>query len=162
MEEVSIVLPVLTGLREDAVRKPRGRNPKRMGELSEAALLLKAESMGFHVAKPWGDSGRYDFIVDAGGRLWRVQLKSTASLNGRGYEVQPIYSVYKDVYGRSKSGYSADEIDLLVVHIRPRDVWYVIPVWAFIPAKCLRFYPDIVCKTARWEKFREAWEVMGT
>ena len=76
------------GLRENA-RKPR-RNPKRRGELAEAAFLLKVQSMGFRVAKPWGDSDRYDFILDSGGRLWRVQLKSTEVLHSRGYEVQPI------------------------------------------------------------------------
>jgi hypothetical protein len=38
---VSIVLEELTGLREDAVRKP-GRNPKRRWELAEAPFLLKA------------------------------------------------------------------------------------------------------------------------
>jgi hypothetical protein len=90
---VSIVLPVLTGLREDAVRKPRRRNPKRTGELAETAFLSKAKSMGFCVARPWGDSDRYDFILDSGRRLWRLQLKSTEVLHSRGYEVQPIYGV---------------------------------------------------------------------
>ncbi len=83
--------------------------------------------MGFRVSKPWGDSERYDLVVNAGGRLWRVHLKSTAAVHARGYEVQPIYSVYSDVQGRNKAGYSAEEIDVLVVHIRPREVWYVIP-----------------------------------
>jgi hypothetical protein len=27
--------------------------------------------------------------------------------------------------------------------------------------KNLRFYPDIKCKCARWESYREAWEWMG-
>jgi len=71
----SIVLPELTGVIEQAPRKRR-KNPKRAGELSEAAFLWKAESLGFGVVKPWGDSERYDFILDSGGRLWRVQLKN--------------------------------------------------------------------------------------
>jgi tetratricopeptide (TPR) repeat protein len=113
------------------------------------------------------DRARYDFIVaklcavrGESDRALQHLRRSTSVLNGRGYEVQPIYSVYRDVHGRGKAGYSSDEIDLLVVHIRPVDVWYVIPVEAFVPAKCLRFYPDILCKAARWEGFREAWAVM--
>jgi hypothetical protein len=157
----SIVLAELTGVVEDLAGVGRRRNPKRMGELSEAALLWKAQSLGFGVSKPWGDSERYDFVVNAGGRLWRVQLKSTAVVHARGYEVQPIYSVYGDGYGRSKAGYSADEIDVLVVHIRPREVWYVLPVEALVSCKNLRFYPDIACKQARWESYREAWWLMG-
>jgi len=45
---------------------------KRRGELSKLAFFYKAASLGFGVAKPWGDSERYDFILDSGQRLWRV------------------------------------------------------------------------------------------
>src|SRR5213076_3168477 len=107
-------------------------NTKRKGELSEAAFLLKAAGLVFGVAKPWGDSERYDFILDshgldshkndshnhdphdhaAGRRLWRVQLKCTAVVRARGYDVQPIYSIY----GQGKMVYTADDIDVLVAH----------------------------------------------
>src|SRR5579872_4765254 len=95
------------------------RNPKRTGELSEAAFMLKAGILGFNPAKPWGDSERYDFILDTGPRLWRVQLKCTEVMRARGFDVQPIYSIY----GQGKVVYTADEIDLLAVHIVPLDVW---------------------------------------
>jgi len=49
---------------------------KKKGEAAELAFMLKAVSLGFGVAKPWGDSERYDFILDTGTRLWRVQVKS--------------------------------------------------------------------------------------
>jgi hypothetical protein len=78
-------------------------------------------------------------------------------LHSRGYEVQPIYGVY----GRGKSGYTAGDIDVLVVRIGPVDVYYVLPIAAVALAKNLRFYPDIECKCARWEGYREAWRVMG-
>jgi len=90
-----------------------------------------------------------------------VQLKSTAVVHARGYEVQPLYSVYRGPSGRGKAEYTADEIDLLVVHIRPCEVWYLIPVEALALARNLRFYPDISCRCARWESYREAWWVMG-
>ena len=38
---------------------------KRRGELAELAFTLKAASLGFGVAKPYGDSERYDFILDS-------------------------------------------------------------------------------------------------
>jgi hypothetical protein len=89
----------------------------------EAAFLLKAKRLGFLVAKPWGDSDRYDFILDSGSRLWRVQLKSTERVQARGYEIQPIDSVYS----KGKTIYKADQIDALVVHIAPCNAWYVLP-----------------------------------
>jgi len=131
-------------------------NTKRSGELSEAAFLLKAQSLGFHVAKPWGDSESYDFILDSGQHLWRVQLKSTQVLRARGYDIQPA-SVS---YGKGKVAYTADDIDVLVAHIVPANTWYVLPVEVFAPRKSLRFYPDIACKCARWETYREAWDLL--
>jgi hypothetical protein len=54
-------------------------NRKRRGEVAEAAFLHKAASLGFSVAKPWGESDRYDFIVETGGSFLRVQVKSAYS-----------------------------------------------------------------------------------
>jgi len=131
-------------------------NTKRTGEISEAAFLNKATSEGFAVAKPWGDSERYDFILDSGHRLWRIQLKCTATLRARGYDVQSIYAIY----GGGKVCYSADEIDALAAYIIPKQTWYIIPVEDFAPARSLRFYPDIHCPRARWERYREAWHLL--
>ena len=150
------MLAGLTGLADDGDRFTRRMTSKRIGEVSEAALALKARTMGFMVAKPWGDSELYDLILGWGRRLWRVQLKCTLVINSRAYEVQPIHSVY----GRGKKAYSTREIDALVVHIPPCDAWYVLPVEDFVGSKCLRFYPDIECKAARWEGYREAWDLL--
>jgi hypothetical protein len=49
---------------------------KRRGEIAEAAFLAKVASLGFTVSKTWGDSDRYDFVVDGGAGLRRVQVKS--------------------------------------------------------------------------------------
>lgn len=66
----------------------RGRLwPKRGGEFSELAFFYKAASLGFGVANPWGDSEPYDFILDSGQRLWRVQLKSASHHFNRRYDV---------------------------------------------------------------------------
>src|SRR5207244_9903679 len=120
----SVVLPVLTGAAEREKGWRLRRNPKRAGEISEAAFVLRAHSLGFLVAKPWGDSEKYDFVLDAGSKLWRGELKSTEGVHARGYEIQPIYSGY----GKGEAGYKAEEIDAVVVDIQPGDVWYVVPV----------------------------------
>jgi hypothetical protein len=65
------------GNQSTPIRKPRRANTKRTGELSEAAFLLKAKTLGFGVSRPWGDSERYDFVLDSGQRLWRAQIKCT-------------------------------------------------------------------------------------
>src|SRR5580692_8569340 len=106
---------------------------KRMGEQAEAAFLNKATSLGLSVAKPWGDSDRYDLIVDSGRRLWRVQVKSTRYMGERRFSITARGCT---------AAYTEDEIDFLAVYIVPLDLWYVIPVKAFALRKCLRFYPE--------------------
>ena len=117
-------------------------------------VLHKAVGLGLKVTKPWGDSERYDFVVDAGGRFWRVQIKCTAAMHAGGYHIQPIHSVY----GERKVVYTEAEIDVLAAHIVPLDVWYVVPVQAIAAGTSLRLYPDGGCERARFEKYREAWD----
>ena len=138
--------------------KPRPRklkNTKRAGERSEAAFLYKAAELGFGVAKPWGDSERYDFILDNGRRLLRIQVKATNSLRARAYETRATYTV-----GKGRAVYSALDIDFLVAHVVPLDLWYVLPVAVCSPAPMLRFYPHRKAKLMRLEKYREAWGLM--
>ena len=42
----------------------RERTTKRRGEISELAFALAAARQGFGIAKPYGDSERYDIILD--------------------------------------------------------------------------------------------------
>jgi PD-(D/E)XK endonuclease len=45
--------------------RPHELTTKRRGELAELAFTLKAANLGFGVARPYGDSERYDVILDA-------------------------------------------------------------------------------------------------
>jgi hypothetical protein len=38
-------------------------------------------------------------------------------------------------------------------------VWYLVPVAALAAGRSLRLYPDDGCKAARFEKYREGWEL---
>ena len=40
--------------------------------------MTRAAEHGLRMIKPWGDSSRYDFVVETGGRFLRVQVKSTS------------------------------------------------------------------------------------
>src|SRR5437870_7898253 len=133
--------------------KPNVRSSKRRGEVVELAFLYKAVSLGFGVAKPYGDSECYDFIVDwsgdsgapnsrgdshglePGGCLWRVQVKSTHRYRKGGYLVGACHFSA----GGTKQAYTPEQIDFLVVCIVPEDAWYVIPVQAFGRASGCRF-----------------------
>ena len=65
---------------------PGKRTPKQLGEIAEAEFIAKAVGLGFVVAKPWGDSEPYDFIVKAkkSFHFWRVQVKSAHTIGADG------------------------------------------------------------------------------
>ena len=131
----------------------RAKLTKRRGELGEAAFLAKAASMGIGVAKPWGDSERYDFIIDVGGRLLKVQIKSAhcvSAARSGGYHIR--------AQPRQKVSYRPDEIDLLVAYIVPLDIWYVFPPSAFVNMTSVHLFPNSNQKRSRFEQYREAWE----
>ena len=120
---------------------------KSRGEAAEAAFLAKAASLGFGVAKPWGDSERYDFIIDSGHNFWRVQVKSTQRYSNFRYQVKT---------SGWKAAYTPRDIDFLIAYIIPEDLWYVVPISAVVAHQHLRFYPHSG-RNAQLEKYREAW-----
>jgi hypothetical protein len=135
-----------------------------MGEMSQAAFLVKAQSLGFGLALPWGDSEKYDFVAWArpGGRLLRVQVKATGRLNRGGYDVQPVYSTRSE----GKKTYTERDIDVLAAHVvleggGGKDVWYLLPIAALAGVKSLRLFPDLKSRNPRWEGYRESWEWLG-
>jgi len=133
----------------------RGLTRKRRGEMAEAAFLHKASRMGFGVAKPWGDSEPYDLIVDAGARLWRVQVKSA-------YRAGEYGGYCFHAHGNAgKKVYSLKDIDVLVAYVVPEDVWYVLPVSLFRTVKSMKLFPSSRRRQSKYEVYREGWQLMG-
>jgi hypothetical protein len=124
--------------------------PKRRGEVAEAAFLHKAASLGFSVSKPWGESDRYDFIVDCGGHCWRVQVKSAHTIPKNGY----TFHACGNLPGQT---YTAKEIDFFVAYIVPADAWYVLPIDVFSTIRSVKLFPSSKRPTrSPFEKYREA------
>jgi hypothetical protein len=125
-------------------------NSKRCGEAIEAAFLAMVCKLRIPVCKPWGDSERYDFVVDSGNGFWRVQVKgaSHCSLARDG-------SKYHAGAGGNGKKFTKEDMDFVVVHIVPKDMWYVVPIEEAEGLTSLWFNPR--SKKARFEKYREAW-----
>lgn len=120
---------------------------KRRGEIAELAFLLKAISLGFGVAKPWGDSDRFDFILSYRQLLWRVQVKSAW--------VGPPYRIKTS--GVRNIAYTAEDIDFIVAYIIPLDLWYVVPIADLESRKGLSLTPYAV--NSKTEKYCDAWSL---
>ena len=139
----------------EAERMPVTR--KRLGERAEADFLSKAAGLGFMVAKPWGDSEPFDFIVEAGDGLKRIQVKSSHKLNQQGTYCVRMLDSALDPYSRKK-------IDAIVAYVVPESAWYVLPARVFEKLRSLRLLPgrdgQQERKASRFEKYREAWWIL--
>jgi len=138
-------------------------NPKWIGEQGECAFLDAAMSRGFLVSKPFGDSARYDFIVDPtgpdGGRgpLWRVQVKSALTRSGTrspypGYVISVRHGTPPKICG-------FEDADFLAAYIFDYHAWYIIPMTATTGAGSLWLYPNRKTR-GMFERFREAWHLL--
>ena len=132
---------------------------KQQGQVAELAFVYKAAKLGFAVSKPYGDNERYDFIVDSGKRLWRVQVKSTYALVDR--DCYRLGTYWKSISNKHLP-YSPDQVDFLVGYIVPEDVWYLIPIEALALRKGLRLYPFRDRHAGMYEQYREAWHLWSS
>jgi hypothetical protein len=93
---------------------------KRRGEAAEAAFLARATALGFSVLIPWGDSNRYDSVVELNHGLLRVQVKSATLYAETRYRVKTT--------GANGKVYTSKEIDFFVGYVVPENIWYIIPI----------------------------------
>ena len=136
---------------------PANLNNRQRGHLAELAFMRKAASLGFPVAKPWGEGERYDVIVRVDNVCWRVQVKSVLAKTPS----KPHYRIKTSVGGGTRyrsMPYSAKEIDFLAAYIIQEDVWYIFPAILIERRKIVCVNPG--SKRSSFEKYREAWKLM--
>src|SRR5580700_6850545 len=138
-----------------AEERPGKLTPKQLGGIAEAEFIAKAVGMGFVVAKPWGDSESYDFIVNPRRSFifWRVQVKSAHTIGEDG-------GCSFRAHDHNQQSYSSEDIDALVAYARPMNAWYVMPVRVVEELKSLMLYPESRKLRSRFERWREAWGVL--
>jgi|SRR5580658_889249 hypothetical protein len=128
---------------------------KQRGELAEMMFMVKAAQKGFATAKPYGDSRRYDFILDVGQKLWRVQVKSSNALQYGSYMVNLQRNANGEVIA-----YDPSEIDFVVAYVMACEAWFVIPVEAIAGRKTAKLCLHGNARSGRLGKYWEAWGLM--
>ncbi|HXM21527.1 MAG TPA: group I intron-associated PD-(D/E)XK endonuclease [Terriglobales bacterium] len=138
-----------------AERAQRGSTALHQGFLGEVAFLHKAVSLGFMVAKPWGDIYRYDFIVNGGRNFWRVQVKAGT------YLMDGLYQMcVRRRTGGVKIAYTESEVDFVVAYIIPEETWYILPVREVAERRTLSFCPKGSSRRDHFGYYREAWHLL--
>jgi hypothetical protein len=125
---------------------------KERGEWAELCFMAKAAGMGMAVSRPFGDSQRYDVLVESGGRIVRVQVKSTI-YRRRGNE----YSL--NVMGPQRKKYKTGTVDYFAVYLIPDEEWYIIPYEALGEHLTLHFIAGGGGRH-KYEEYLEAWHLL--
>lgn len=126
-------------------------NTQHKGQLTEQKCFVKCLEHNFIVSKSLFDNARYDFILDTGNKLFKIQVKtfnwnddhSAFTFNG--------YSQHSTGNGNKRMKYTNEEIDFFMTE--KDGVFYLYPAeeQGFV-AKCLRITAKTKSAQINWAK----------
>jgi hypothetical protein len=125
------------------------KNCKKRGEWAELVVAMRAVKLGLSLVRPWGESSGYDFIVDQGMRIVRVQVKSTVFPEGNGYSC-----TLKD----SRGPYKKNSFDFVAAYIIPENIWYILPEKIIRGMWSIGLHPEL--KVSKYGAYEEAWHLL--
>lgn len=117
------------------------------GAITEQKCFLKCFELGYNVSKPIFDNARYDFILDTGDKLLKIQVK-TSHWKSEAHDafVFNCYSQHSTGNGNKRMKYTNKEIDFFMTE---RDgFFYLFPVPEVgMSQKILRLIPPATKNT---------------
>jgi hypothetical protein len=159
---------------------------KRCGEVCELAFALAAARLRFGVSRPYGDSERYDVILDCH-RCHPPDLAPhlchSESRRRRGEEpafcfrprprlirvqvkattqlVDGLYRInaHRRINGRAVP-YKLSEIDFFAAYVIPEDSWFIFPLPHILGKTSLMLSPKNRRKPHPNNPYREAWHLL--
>lgn len=84
--------------------------PKQKGNLTELQCITAFYSLGYQVSIPYGENSRYDFIADIKGKLIKIQVKSSQSVDENAFKFS-CRSCRVNSKTSIRRKYTKDEVD---------------------------------------------------
>ncbi|MGH9580066.1 MAG: group I intron-associated PD-(D/E)XK endonuclease [Terriglobales bacterium] len=130
---------------------PSRPDPKHKGEVAELCFAHRATRLGLVVSKPYGDTAPYDFVVEGGGALRRVQVRSAWS-----HDLWGSYQVTATHRANGQRAYTSAQIEVLAAYLVPENTWYLIPIDALLGRKTFH----LGGRDRLLERYRELWSIL--
>lgn len=133
-------------------------NTQHIGYLTEQKCFVKCLEEGYLISKPLFDNARYDFILDTGNKLLRIQVKSSAWNDDHTAFTFNGYSQHSTGNGNKRMKYTNKEIDYFMTE--KDGIFYLYPAEeeGFV-SKCLRVTSKQNQPQIKWAKDYEFKEV---
>lgn len=117
---------------------------KNIGNLTELQCIARFYELGYSVSIPYGDSEKYDFIVDVNGNLYKLQCKhANVHMDNDVVDYISIKTCWQSGYTKKSSykrnRYTKEQCDYFVTYYEGKN--YLIPVEECSNEKRLRLIP---------------------
>lgn len=115
---------------------------KQVGNITELQCITRFYELGYSVSIPYGDSEKYDFILDVNGKLYRLQAKHANIHINKDDQIDYItldttwQSGYTKGVPYKYHKYTSNEIDYFVTHFEGKN--FLVPVTECSTMKTLR------------------------
>ena len=110
------------------------------GNLGEVRVLSEFIKLGIPCYLPYGDGNTVDLIADFGGKLNRIQVKTTESLNKAG--AMEWKTTRQEGYHGSRTTYKVNDIDYFAFYCIETDIVCLVPFDENLPASTLSIRLD--------------------
>ena len=121
------------------------QNTKYLGNLTELQCITRFYELGYPVSIPYGDSEKYDMILDVNGKLYRLQCKhANPQIDENGNVIYiKIKTVWQSGYTKNeqyhRNQYTKEDCDYFVTYYEGKN--YLVPVEQCSNEKTLRIIP---------------------
>lgn len=96
------------------------------GNITELKCFLKCIEHGFMVSKPLFDNARYDFLLDSGTKIYKIQIKTSRWMDDEHTRFEfNGYSQHSTGEGNKRMKYTNKEIDFFMTE--KDNIFYLYP-----------------------------------
>ena len=121
---------------------------KDTGTIAELAFSSEAMRRGYRLAQPLGDNAQYDLMLEAGDRVYRVQVKASFTTH---------HGVYTFLLRRGGKKVAYTEVDVFACYLIPERLFFIIPRNVIKDRRTIKLNPTP--RGSMWAKYRENWGV---
>lgn len=118
-------------------------NTKEIGNLTELQCITRLYELGCSVSIPFGNSDKYDAIIDINDKLYKIQIKHSTGYADESGEIAYIEIrctwTSHNTQGYLRKQYSANEVDFFATFYNGE--CYLIPLNECSNTKVLRIKP---------------------